>query len=430
MLKRLLLISTILMLTACQSTQVTEEVHDVPSEIPEYQKTSSHQSATAPQDINTDSAPPTAPEDAKDVWQRIRQQISFAPSEHSRVKKRIEWYLKHPNYMHTISERAEPLLYYIVTEIEKRGLPIELALMPLIETDFDMQAYSHKHASGLWQLTPLIAKHYGLKINPWYDGRQDLIDSTNAALDFLTYLHRRFDGNWYHAIAAYNTGEGRVFRAIEKNRKAGKSTDFFALELPRQTRHYVPKLLAATQLLKQQLMNFPAIANAPAISVVSLPNATILDNSPEWSMLAELNTGYARFPALLGGPNRLIMPANKVEDWQLYAQNLPTMPNEQWQSYTIRRGDSLSVIAQNYGLNVSQLKSFNQLRSDKIRIGDKLILPILADQQYTYTVKSGDSLWRIAKQFNVSVNKLKQWNQLSHSTLQIGKRLTIFLAAP
>ncbi|MBQ4812684.1 lytic transglycosylase [Pseudoalteromonas luteoviolacea] len=430
MLKRLMLISTVLTLTACQSTSTLEDVHDIPSEISVYETTQSSQDIASPQNAQSQHIAPTSPEDAEDVWQRIRQQIRFAPSEHPRVKKRIEWYLQHPNYMHTISERAEPLLYYIVTEIEKRNLPIELALMPLIETDFDMQAYSHKHASGLWQLTPLIAKHYGLKINPWYDGRQDLIDSTHAALDFLTYLHRRFDGNWYHAIAAYNTGEGRVLRAIDKNRKAGKSTDFFALQLPRQTRHYVPKLLAATQLLKQQLMNFPAITNAPALSIITLPNATILDNSPEWSMLAQLNTGYARFPALLGGPNRLIIPTSKAGDWQQYAQTLPTMPDNQWQSYTVRRGDSLSVIAENYGLSVSQLKSFNQLRTDRIRIGDTLILPILADQQYTYTVKSGDSLWRIARQFNVSVNKLKQWNQLSNATLQIGKRLTIFLAAP
>ncbi|TQF72622.1 LysM peptidoglycan-binding domain-containing protein [Pseudoalteromonas luteoviolacea] len=428
MLKRLLLITLAISLTACQTTPSSEDVHSLPSELPTLEETSNSDSLSHTPLQKVNDAPATKPQDAKDVWQRIRQQVSFAPSQHPRVVKRIEWYLKHPNYMHTISKRAKPLLYYIVTEIEKRGLPIELALMPLIETDFDMQAYSHKHASGLWQLTPLIAKHYGLTINPWYDGRQDLIDSTNAALDFLTYLHRRFDGNWYHAIAAYNTGEGRVLRAIANNRKAGKPTDFFALNLPRQTRHYVPKLLAATQLLKQQLMPFPAIENAPAITVVSLPSATILDNSSQWSMLAKLNTGYARFPALLGGPNRLVMPVEKAQEWAQYAQNLPTMPSQQWQSYTIRRGDSLSVIAASYGVNVSQLKSFNQLKSDKIRIGDKLLLPILAEQQVTYTVKSGDSLWRIAKQFNVSINKLKQWNQMSRSTLQIGERLTIFLA--
>ncbi|KZN57288.1 hypothetical protein N474_08795 [Pseudoalteromonas luteoviolacea CPMOR-2] len=428
MLKRLLLITLAISLTACQTTPSSEDVHSLPSELPTLEEPSNSDSLSHTPLQKVNDAPATKPQDAKDVWQRIRQQVSFAPSQHPRVVKRIEWYLKHPNYMHTISKRAKPLLYYIVTEIEKRGLPIELALMPLIETDFDMQAYSHKHASGLWQLTPLIAKHYGLTINPWYDGRQDLIDSTNAALDFLTYLHRRFDGNWYHAIAAYNTGEGRVLRAIANNRKAGKPTDFFALNLPRQTRHYVPKLLAATQLLKQQLMPFPAIDNTPAITVVSLPSATILDNSSQWSMLAKLNTGYARFPALLGGPNRLVMPVEKAQEWAQYAQNLPTMPSQQWQSYTIRRGDSLSVIAASYGVNVSQLKSFNQLKSDKIRIGDKLLLPILAEQQVTYTVKSGDSLWRIAKQFNVSINKLKQWNQMSRSTLQIGERLTIFLA--
>lgn len=235
------------------------------------------------------------PHTSDDVWQRIRMQLSFASSTHPRVLKRVNWYLQHPNYMHTISNRAEPYLYYLVSEVERRGLPIELALMPLIESDFNAQAYSEKHASGLWQLTPLIAKHYGVTINPWFDGRQDLIQSTGAALDFLTYLHQRFDGDWYHAIAAYNTGEGRVATAIANNRKAGKATDFFSLKLPKQTRHYVPKLLAAAALLKQQRMHFPAIDNQPAFIQLAMDKAVILPNEHDWAELAVLNPAFAVF---------------------------------------------------------------------------------------------------------------------------------------
>lgn len=370
------------------------------------------------------------PSEAEDVWHRIRVQLQFAPSTHERVQNRVDWYLKHPNYMETITKRAEPFLYYIVNEVERRGLPIELALMPLIESDFDTSAYSHKHASGLWQLTPLIAKHYGVKIGPWYDGRQDVIDATNAALDFLTYLHKRFDGNWYHAIAAYNTGEGRVARAIRNNQKQGKSTDFFHLKLPRQTRHYVPKLLAAAQLLREEQMAFPKIANQPTIDVIDMRHGVILDDKKKWAQLEVLNPGYTRFPALLDGPKHLVLRKGESKNWQDYVANLPEMPSEQWQKYTIRRGDSLSVIAQRHSITVSQLKSFNQLKSSRIRAGDTLMLPILADKQIEYKVKSGDSLWRIARHFDVTVSKIKQWNSLSKDVLRIGDKLTIFLAAP
>jgi membrane-bound lytic murein transglycosylase D len=370
------------------------------------------------------------PSEAEDVWHRIRIQLQFAPSNHERVQNRVDWYLKHPNYMETITKRAEPFLYYIVNEVERRGLPIELALMPLIESDFDTSAYSHKHASGLWQLTPLIAKHYGVKIGPWYDGRQDVIDATNAALDFLTYLHKRFDGNWYHAIAAYNTGEGRVARAIRNNKKQGKSTDFFHLKLPRQTRHYVPKLLAAAQLLREEQMAFPKIANQPTIDVIDMRHGVILDDKKKWAQLEVLNPGYTRFPALLDGPKHLVLRKGESQNWQDYVANLPEMPSEQWQKYTIRSGDSLSVIAQRHSITVSQLKSFNQLKSSRIRAGDTLMLPILADKQIEYKVKSGDSLWRIARHFDVTVSKIKQWNSLSKDVLRIGDKLTIFLAAP
>ncbi|TMN88138.1 lytic transglycosylase [Pseudoalteromonas phenolica] len=370
------------------------------------------------------------PSEAEDVWHRIRIQLQFAPSHHERVQNRVDWYLKHPNYMETITKRAEPFLYYIVNEVERRGLPIELALMPLIESDFDTSAYSHKHASGLWQLTPLIAKHYGVKIGPWYDGRQDVIDATNAALDFLTYLHKRFDGNWYHAIAAYNTGEGRVARAIRNNKKQGKSTDFFYLKLPRQTRHYVPKLLAAAQLLRDETMAFPKIANQPTIDVIDMRHGVILDDKKKWAQLEVLNPGYTRFPALLDGPKHLVLRKGESQNWKDYVANLPEMPSEQWQKYTIRRGDSLSVIAKRHSITVSQLKSFNQLKSSRIRAGDTLMLPILADKQIEYKVKSGDSLWRIARHFDVTISKLKQWNSLSKDVLRIGDKLTIFLAAP
>ena len=369
-----------------------------------------------------------SPQNSKDVWERIRLQMEFSPSNDCRVERRINWYLKHPNYMHTISERAEPFLHYVVEEVEKRQLPIELALIPLIESDFNLKAYSHKHASGLWQLTPYIAKHFGVKINDWYDGRQDIVDSTQAALDFLEYLHKRFDGNWYHAIAAYNTGEGRVFKAIARNQKINKPTDFFHLKLPKETRHFVPKLLAVAQLLKQEKMEFPPIENISKIEVVPLAQQAIIPNTSPWKEMKSLNPGYRRFPALIDGSEHIVLPQGKEQTWNAMLSDLPDLSADTWQQYQIRSGDTLGGIAQRYDLKVSQLKTFNQLQHDNIRAGQTLYLPILADKKIQYTVKSGDSLWRIAKQFDISIEKLKQWNQLASDKLRVGYTLKIFLS--
>jgi membrane-bound lytic murein transglycosylase D len=379
------------------------------------------------QNENIEQIAPLSPQKLDDVWQRIRAQLTFANSSHPDVQQRIAWYLSHPNYMDEISRRAEPYLYYIVTEVEKRNLPIELALMPLIESDFDASAYSHKHASGLWQLTPAIAKYFKVQISSWYDGRQDVIDSTRAALDFMEYLHRRFDGDWYHAIAAYNLGEGRVLRAISNNKKQGKPTDFFNLKLPKQTSQYVPKLLAAAQLLKSQKMAFPTISNSPTIAVLPIDDAVILDNQKQWQQLEFLNHGVIRFPAIIDAPH-IVVPVAEQTQFKDMLANLDSNDYSQWQHYTVKRGDSLSVIAKRYKVGISQLKAFNDLKSNTIRIGQKLVLPQLADTQIEYQVKSGDSLWKISSHYKVSITKLKQWNNLSSDHLKIGKKLTVFLS--
>ena len=379
------------------------------------------------QNENIEQIAPLSPQKLDDVWQRIRAQLTFANSSHPDVQQRIAWYLSHPNYMDEISRRAEPYLYYIVTEVEKRNLPIELALMPLIESDFDASAYSHKHASGLWQLTPAIAKYFKVQISSWYDGRQDVIDSTRAALDFMEYLHRRFDGDWYHAIAAYNLGEGRVLRAISNNKKQGKPTDFFNLKLPKQTSQYVPKLLAAAQLLKSQKMAFPTISNSPTIAVLPIDDAVILDNQKQWQQLEFLNHGVIRFPAIIDAPH-IVVPVAEQTQFKDMLANLDSNDYSQWQHYTVKRGDSLSVIAKRYKVGISQLKAFNDLKSNTIRIGQKLVLPQLADTQIEHQVKSGDSLWKISSHYKVSITKLKQWNNLSSDHLKIGKKLTVFLS--
>lgn len=408
----------VLILSGCETTP------EQPSSQPDIK---ANPNIVVEQNENIEQIAPLSPQKIDDVWQRIRAQLTFANSSHPDVQKRIAWYLSHPNYMDEISRRAEPYLYYIVTEVEKRNLPIELALMPLIESDFDASAYSHKHASGLWQLTPAIAKYFKVQISPWYDGRQDVIDSTRAALDFMEYLHKRFDGDWYHAIAAYNLGEGRVLRAISNNKKQGKPTDFFNLKLPKQTSQYVPKLLAAAQLLKSQKMAFPTISNSPTIAVLPVDDAVILDNQKQWQQLESLNHGVIRFPAIIDAPH-IVVPVAEQTQFKDMLANLDSNDYSQWQHYTVKRGDSLSVIAKRYKVGISQLKAFNDLKSNTIRIGQKLVLPQLADTQIEHQVKSGDSLWKIANHYKVSIAKLKQWNSLSSDHLKIGKQLTVFLS--
>jgi len=416
-------------LVGCASSDITVAPPTQTTKIPD-----SETELAAAKDIAKDVKNSPSPIDdlqpweVDDVWQRIRMQLTFSPSDHERVEKRVRWYEQQPNYMHIISKRVEPFLYYIVTEIERRGLPLELALVPLFESDFDTKAYSHRHASGLWQLTPLIARHYGVTINSWYDGRHDIVESTGAALDFLTYLHERFDGNWQHAIAAYNAGEGRVARAIRRNQRAGKSTDFFSLKLPKETRYFVPKLLAAAEILRNTSIEFPKIANEQVIELVPMKAGVVIDDLETWKEISELNPGYRRFPAMLGGPDHLVLRVHQQTQWTTYLASLPQTQSDQWQNYTIRRGDSLSEIAAQFEISVADIKTFNQLTNARIRAGDTLLLPIPAEQQIEYKVKSGDSLWRIARNFDVSVKKLKQWNGLSRSNLSIGDTLTIFLA--
>jgi len=246
-------------------------------------------------------------------------------------------------------------------------------------------------------------------------------------LDFMEYLHKRFDGDWYHAIAAYNVGEGRVLRAINNNKKQGKPTDFFSLKLPKQTSQYVPKLLAAAQLLKSNKMVFPPISNQQTIVALPVSGAVILDNQEEWRSLEGLNYGVIRFPAVIDAPH-IVVPASKQAEFKSMLANQKENDYSQWQHYTIQPGDSLSVIAKRYAISVKQLKAFNNLKTDRIRAGKKLILPMLADQQVEHLVKSGESLWKIAKRYNVSITKLKQWNNLSRDRLQIGEKLTVFLS--
>lgn len=460
------LISTLVcsaIIAACSTTNI-EQREDIP---PSYEhlvvdvKPVERVEPSAPlplkDNLTQKSIPqPEAPK-YSDLWLKIRDQLAFEVPEHQKIEARKSWYLQHPYYMKTVSERAKPFLYHIVQQVEARNLPLELALLPLVESDFKIAASSPQGASGLWQLMPRISRHYGLVVNQEYDGRLHLTDSTQAALSYLSYLHRTFNNDWLLAIAAYNSGEGRVIKAISKNKKRGKGTDFWSLDLPAETADYVPKLLALSALLKEKPTHFvwPAIdvkaqtelvdVGKPfsLIEIAKLANV----NTPK---LTSLNPAFLTDRSAENAPLTVLLP--KTNAYRL-KQQLARIAVESGAAYKVKKGDSLYQIAKLFNTNIAAIKSLNQLDSNLIKIGQTLAIPNLApienhsltrdyeispylkreeSTQYElvkreHTVAAGETLWGISMQYDIDFKELANWNQLStKAILRPGRTLTIW----
>ncbi|PMG26489.1 lytic transglycosylase [Shewanella sp. 10N.286.52.C2] len=434
-----LFVGSLAFLTACQTATPTK-VEPSPIVVPQPIK---------PEKVVDEVA---APVEITDVWQRIRLQLTMPIDDVKLVNKYRDWYLANPRHLEIVSQRAEPYLHYIVEELEKRNLPIELALLPIVESSFDPSAYSASAASGLWQLTTPISNYFGVKSDWWYDGRRDVPASTTAALDFLEYLYDRTGQNWLYAIAAYNTGEGRVNNAVRRNKAAGKSTEFWALSLPRETQRYVPQLIALSDVVKNAdkygikltpISNEPHIAVVDTQSQIDLKLAADLANMPVKELKA-LNPGLDRWATSPDGPNTLVVPFDKAAQFEQKLANLDPKSKLNWHRYQIKSGDTVSHIAKHFDTSASFIRSSNGLKNNNIRAGKYLIIPVPAEganltteqllaqakpssvKTKTYTVKSGDSLWVIARKNDVSVDDLIRWNRLpKNGTLSIGKQLKI-----
>ena len=396
-----------------------------------------------------------------DLWKRIGANLSIPRHlEHKAVKGRLAWYAKNQKYLDRVSERSRPYLYHVVSEVEKRGMPLELALLPIVESAFHPFAYSRSHASGIWQFIPSTGKIYGLKQNWWYDGRRDIVAATRAALDYLEKLNREFDGDWLLALAAYNTGERNVARAIRRNRKAGKNTDFFSLRLPRETRGYVPSLLAVAELVanpEQHGIVWQPVPDQQYFAQVNTEEQIDLAVAAELAgmnmdELYTLNPGFNRWATDPRGPHRLLVPVAREETFVEKLAALSPDERVNWESHRIKKGETLAGIAARYRTSVASLKSTNNLRSDVIHQGDTLRVaaPKEALKHYTlsvdgrrwsglkdtgdgekfiYTVKRGDSLWVIGKRYGVSVKQLTAWNGISsRKILRPGQKLTLWFA--
>ncbi len=393
------------------------------------------------------------PREYNDIWERLRD--GFQLQDEIGVNPRIErlrlWYASNPRHVNAVSERSAPYIHYIVERLAERDMPMELALLPVIESAYDPQAYSPANAVGLWQFIPSTGRHFNLRQTNWYDGRRDVTASTQAALNYLSRLHEMFNGDWLLALAAYNAGEGRVSRAIERNEKLGLPSDYWNLSLPKETEDYVPKLLALSQVIltpEAYGVNLAPIADAPYFEQIAIKQHMDLSRVAKLADLDEeellqLNPAYKR-GITLDGPQHLLVPTDKAE---MLSANLALMKPQElvdWQTYTVRSGDSLHAIANRNHLTVSMLKDVNRLSSNNLRIGQVLTIPgkpgaqpseslyqqrsTLASASRTYKVKNGDNLWQIAREHQVAVHDLRRWNALQGNNLKVGQVLNLAAA--
>ena len=454
MTKSPILIALLALLSGCQTLTSTSEAPETalvltnaasPSEISD-----TLQSAIQ-EPIEVDEPPPVF----DDVWERIRYQLSIDVPQNRPVVAERNYYQRHQRYLDRISKRAEPYLYFIVEEVEKREMPIEIALLPIVESAFDPFGYSHRSASGIWQFMPQTGERFNLKQNWWYDGRRDIVQSTRAALDYLTYLHKTLEGDWLNAIAAYNSGEGRLLRAIRKNRKKHLPTDFWSLDLPSETTAYVPKLLALSDLLKRQdefKVTWNPIINAQVVDTIDVGSQIDLALAADMAditltELYRLNPGFNRWATDPDGPQILLLPADKIESFKEKLASTTAKDRLRWQHYAVKKGDTLSVIAQKFSTSSSAIQSLNKLDSHIIRIGQKLLVPLSEGElksehlpsqvrmavnknkqsKKTHIVKSGDTLWDISREYDVTIKQLASWNKLkAQSVLRLGQKLTVY----
>ena len=413
----------------------------------------------APKETAATASPPSI--EAVSFWEDLSDGFTLdLDKQEARITSQRNWYASHPEYIRRVIARADPYIYYIFQQAKARNIPTELVLLPIVESAFDPFAYSHGRASGIWQFIPGTGKAYGLKQTWWYDGRRDIKASTDAAFDYLTTLNQQFNGDWLLALAAYNSGGGTVRKAVRYNKKKGLPTDFWSLKLPKETRAYVPKLIAISQIFKAPSkygITLPAIKNQPQIAVVYTESqidmaqaATLADLTVD--ELYTLNPGFNRWATDPNGPHLLLLPLDKAERFASSLEQLPPNKRVSWSRYTIKNGDSLISIAKKNRTTPALLREINTIKGNRIVAGKTLLIPsaTLSSSAYRLTldqrlqtktnreikgkrkihhyVQSGDSFWEISKRYKVNTRVLAKWNGMAPTdSLSIGKKLTLWV---
>ncbi len=467
MTSRLFLPLLCLFLASCATTQNNkpepepEVLAPAPEELPRGAGESIDEHLFVPKPVEpVAETPGEQPVEYDNVWAKLVANFSLPNcSEHESSLNWANWYADHDEYMARVMKRAQPWIYFIAEELEARGMPGELALLPIVESAYDPFAYSSGRALGAWQFISATGKQYGLKQDWWYDGRRDVWSSTHAALDYLEHLNKKFDGDWLLALAGYNSGENRVARGVRKNLANGKPADFWNIRLPRETRGYVPKLLGLTCLFQDPAaygFDFPQAANQPVIAAVEMESQSDLVLISQFSevgidVLFSLNPGFSRWATSPAGPWRIVLPIEGAEKLKQHLSSGASHKLMKWDQVMVESGDTLSALAARHHVPVSVLRSTNDLQGDVIRVGQKLRLPrdeqllvdplyvaaaselqrlqsgLIASERVTYKVRPGDSLSVIARRYKVSVRELQSWNSISDPRkLRAGQTLTLF----
>ncbi|MEJ8567605.1 lytic transglycosylase [Elongatibacter sediminis] len=457
---RSLAIPVLLFLAGCATTGTDSGSVDTPQPIPARITVAPPQSAAA---VDDHLFVPPQNEDAPayaNVWERVIDRFGLPECSDQEINLRwANWYADRPEYMGRIFKRAQPWIYYIAEELERRDMPGELALLPIVESAFDPFAYSRGRALGTWQFIAATGRRYGLAQNWWYDGRRDVWASTAAALDYLAYMQQMFDGDWLLALAGYNAGEGRVGRQIRRNRAAGRPADYWNLKLPRETRGYVPKLLGLACLFRDAEkydFEIPDTPDQPVVAAVDIGQQADLVLLSQLSevpidVLFTLNPGFNRWATSPEGPHRVVLPLENADRLKERLTDMDRSALMRWDQVVVERGDTLSRLAQRHHVPVTVLRTANELDGDLIRPGQKLRLPrddqLLVDPLYaaaaaelldlqsglisadrlTHRVRSGESLSVIARRYRVSVKDLQRWNNIRDPrTLRAGANLVVF----
>lgn len=408
------------------------------------------------------TAPASVDDDANssvgfdNLWERMRAGFQLnAHYSHPGVTPYLEDYSSQQRYFDLMQERASPFLYWIVEEIDRRGLPLEFALLPMVESTYNPNAYSRENAVGLWQFLGATGASFGLQQDWWFDGRRDPHASTVAALDYMEQLYAQFDEDWLLAIAAYNTGDGNLRRAIRNSDL--ETIEFWSLRLPGETRAHIPKLLALAAIISdpeawnielQDLANEPVLQSVSVGTQIDIAQAARLAEM-DYEELRALNPGYLQWATHPDQPQQLLLPFDKAATLQGALSQVDASSLLTWDRYEIQAGDTLGAIARRLNTRVDILQTFNSLSDSRIRAGDSLLIPrtddpallasapqvpAISTRQTTpapdrYRVRNGDNLWNIARRFDLRSREIAAWNQIAlDALLQPGQILDLSFA--
>ncbi len=392
-----------------------------------------------------------------DLWDRIVNGYAIPDLDGPLVEKWEKWYAERPDYVARMVERSRRYLYHIVSEVEARGMPLEVALLPIVESAFNPTAMSSARAAGIWQFMPATGTHYGLKQTWWFDSRRDVVAATNSALDYLQTLNSEFN-DWQLSLAAYNWGEGNVRRAIARNRAKGLPADFEHLsKMADETRNYVPKLQAVKNIVADPAkygLVMAEVPNAPYFTVVrttvrmDVKRAAELAELPQDEFLA-LNPQHNR-PVISGADDyAILLPIDKAE---IFAAKLDLVdqPLVSWQAHRMKPGETLPQVAIRYGLSIETLRSVNGIGPRQtVPTGYALLVPMqrptaeaaasLANAVFTtvpagrtffHTVHRGETLHAIAARYGVTTQDVRRWNRLANDGVRTGQRLRVTSDVP